>query len=56
VSIPPPFFPPTYRSAAARMKMRLISSTPSRDKLKELIPAMGISVRVLLRQKGTPYK
>ncbi|MET3137211.1 arsenate reductase [Undibacterium sp. GrIS 1.2] len=29
---------------------------PSRDKLLELITAMGIPVRGLLRQKGTPYE
>ncbi len=28
---------------------------PSRERLKELIAAMGISVRALLREKGTPY-
>src|ERR1700709_2936064 len=28
---------------------------PSRDRLAELIKAMGISVRALLREKGTPY-
>lgn len=28
---------------------------PSRQKLKELIAAMGIPVRALLREKGTPY-
>lgn len=28
---------------------------PSREKLKELIAAMGASPRELLRQKGTPY-
>jgi arsenate reductase len=29
---------------------------PSRDKLRELIGAMGITVRDLLREKGTPYR
>ena len=28
---------------------------PSRDRLRELIAAMGIGVRDLLREKGTPY-
>ena len=32
-----------------------LKTPPSREKLKELIAAMGISVRDLLRQKGTPY-
>lgn len=29
---------------------------PTRDRLRELIAAMGISVRDLLREKGTPYQ
>ncbi len=33
-----------------------LKTPPSREKLKELISAMGIAVRDLLRQKGTPYK
>jgi len=33
-----------------------LKTPPSREKLKELIAAMGISVRALLREKGTPYK
>ena len=33
-----------------------LKTPPSRDKLKELIASMGIPVRALLRQKGTPYK
>ena|SRR5271166_4301223 len=32
-----------------------LKTPPSREKLKELIAAMGISVRALLREKGTPY-
>jgi arsenate reductase (glutaredoxin) len=28
---------------------------PTRERLKELIAAMGIPVRALLREKGTPY-
>jgi len=32
-----------------------LKTPPSRERLKELITAMGISVRELLRQKGTPY-
>ncbi|MBZ9797667.1 arsenate reductase (glutaredoxin) [Mesorhizobium sp. ES1-4] len=28
---------------------------PSRDRLRQLIAAMGIPVRALLREKGTPY-
>ncbi|UFW85933.1 arsenate reductase (glutaredoxin) [Bradyrhizobium barranii] len=33
-----------------------LKTPPSREKLMELIAAMGISVRALLREKGTPYK
>jgi arsenate reductase (glutaredoxin) len=32
-----------------------LKTPPSREKLRELIAAMGISVRDLLRQKGTPF-
>jgi arsenate reductase len=32
-----------------------LKAPPSRDKLVELIAAMGIGVRGLLRRKGTPY-
>ena len=32
-----------------------LKDPPSRDRLKELITAMGIPVRALLREKGTPY-
>jgi arsenate reductase (glutaredoxin) len=32
-----------------------LRTPPSRKRLKELIAAMGISVRDLLRQSGTPY-
>ena len=33
-----------------------LKTPPSRDKLKELIVGLGIPVRALLREKGTPYK
>ena len=33
-----------------------LKAPPSREKLKELIAAMGISARGLLREKGTPYR
>ena len=32
-----------------------VKNPPSRARLKELIKAMGVSVRELLRGKGTPY-
>jgi arsenate reductase len=33
-----------------------LKTPPSRERLRELTAAMGISVRDLLREKGTPYK
>jgi arsenate reductase len=33
-----------------------LKTPPLRERLQELIGAMGISVRALLREKGTPYK
>jgi arsenate reductase len=33
-----------------------LKTPPPRQRLKELTAAMGISVRALLREKGTPYK
>jgi arsenate reductase len=32
-----------------------LKNPPSRERLKQLIKAMGIPVRALLREKGTPY-
>jgi arsenate reductase len=32
-----------------------LKDPPSRERLKELIRAMGVPVRALLREKGTPY-
>ena len=32
-----------------------LKTPPSRDELRRLITAMGVSVRDLLREKGTPY-
>ena len=32
-----------------------LKTPPSKEKLRELVAAMGISVRELLREKGTPY-
>ncbi|MBN9603737.1 MAG: arsenate reductase (glutaredoxin) [Afipia felis] len=33
-----------------------LKTPPTRERLKELIAALGISVRDLLREKDTPYK
>ncbi len=32
-----------------------LKTPPTRERLKELIAAMGMPVRALLREKGTPY-
>lgn len=32
-----------------------LKTPPSKDKLRQLVAAMGITVRELLREKGTPY-
>ena len=32
-----------------------LKTPPSKEKLKELVKAMGIPVRALLREKGTPF-
>jgi arsenate reductase len=36
--------------------LEYLKTPPSRERLVELIGAMGIPVRALLRQKGTPYQ
>jgi arsenate reductase len=32
-----------------------LKTPPSKERLRELVAAMGISVRALLRERGTPY-
>jgi arsenate reductase len=44
------------QSGAEPVIIEYLKTPPSRDKLEELIAAMGIPVRALLREKGTPYK
>ena len=43
------------QSGEAREVIEYLKNPPSRVRLVELIKAMGISVRELLREKGTPY-
>jgi len=43
------------QSGVEPIVIEYLKTPPSREKLKELISAMGISVRALIRQKGTPY-
>jgi arsenate reductase len=44
------------QSGADPIVIEYLKTPPSRERLRELIAAMGISVRALLREKGTPYK
>ena len=54
----------TSRNALALIRQAGIEPTvieylktpPSKERLRELLEAMGMSVRDLLRQKGTPYE
>ncbi len=41
--------------ASSPWSIEYLKTPPSKEKLRELVAAMGISVRELLRQKGTPY-
>jgi len=36
--------------------IKYLKTPPSRDTLRQMISAMGIPVRAVLREKGTPYK
>lgn len=44
------------QSGVEPVVIEYVKTPPSREKLKELIAAMGITARALLREKGTPYK
>ena len=44
------------QSGTEPVVVEYLKTPPSREELKELIAAMGIPVRALLREKGTPYK
>jgi arsenate reductase (glutaredoxin) len=44
------------QSGAEPVVVEYLKTPPSREKLVELVKALGISVRALLREKGTPYK
>lgn len=35
--------------------VQYLKTPPSRERLKELIAAMGVPVRAILRKRGTPY-
>lgn len=44
------------QSGVEPVVIEYLKTPPSREKLVELIQAMGISARALLREKGTPYR
>lgn len=44
------------QSGVEPVVIEYLKTPPSRETLKELIAAMGVSVRAVLREKGTPYK
>ena len=44
------------QSGVEPIVIEYLKTPPTREKLKELIETMGVSVRALLREKGTPYK
>ncbi|QOZ76089.1 arsenate reductase (glutaredoxin) [Bradyrhizobium sp. CCBAU 53351] len=44
------------QSGTEPVVIEYLKTPPSRETLKELIDTMGVSVRALLREKGTPYK
>jgi arsenate reductase len=43
------------QSGASPIVIEYLKNPPTRERLIELIAAMNISVRALLREKGTPY-
>ncbi len=43
------------QSGAEPEIIEYLKTPPSREKLKELIAAMGVPVRALIREKGTPF-
>ncbi|GMO24147.1 arsenate reductase (glutaredoxin) [Bradyrhizobium sp. TM233] len=44
------------QSGAEPVVIEYLKTPPSREKLVELVKAMGIPVRALLREKGTPFR
>ena len=44
------------QSGVEPLIIEYLKTPPSREKLRELIAAMGIPLRALPREKGTPYK
>jgi arsenate reductase len=44
------------QSGVEPVVIEYLKTPPSRETLEQLITAMGVSARALLREKGTPYK
>ncbi|MDE5440825.1 arsenate reductase (glutaredoxin) [Bradyrhizobium sp. CSA207] len=44
------------QSGVEPVVIEYLKTPPSRETLKQLVAAMGITIRELLREKGTPYK
>ncbi|RTE93734.1 arsenate reductase (glutaredoxin) [Bradyrhizobium sp. LVM 105] len=44
------------QSGVEPVVIEYLKTPPSRETLKQLIEKMGVPVRALLREKGTPYK
>lgn len=44
------------QSGVEPVVIEYLKTPPSREKLVELIKAMGLSARALLREKGTPFR
>lgn len=44
------------QSGVELVVIEYLKTPPSRDRLIELVKAMGISARALLREKGTPFR
>jgi len=44
------------QSGVKPVVIEYLKTPPSRETLRQLIAAMGISARALLREKGTPYQ
>ena len=44
------------QSGAEPVVIEYLKTPPSRERLRELVATMGIPLRALLREKGTPYR
>lgn len=44
------------QSGVEPVVIEYLKTPPSRERLKQLVAAMGMSLRALLRERGTPYR